>query len=539
MTTVETTSNAETENDTLELFPPASTTSPTPPSLAADNPTDDNWEKEFWPPTPPEPPLVEGEGVRQVHIGWLKPHPFSVKVYGHEAVDKVLVKSIEDMGILEPLKVTVDGVVISGHRRHKAAKQTHLETVPVVVVCARSRPGAVEELILEANRAREKNNEQRLREFIAYKVIETARAKERNGYRWDLVPNSARGDAEPKPGVYPHPLTTLKREVGKARDLAAAKVGMGGSTAADGEKVVAALDHLWAEESYRDHGQLREALLKSIHAALQLGLERGWIPKPVHKPKRKDRATTSAVPAGHPGDEPDHDLEDIDEPADDHGPRNTTDASVDVAGMAEDPSTTEALTPLPQTGSDPYRDRQLPAHDAVAELPHDDLLPSREDTSPLPSVVTPSNPAVPVIAPAPVANPGEGSPTITGAITQRLPLPPAPGHGLAGEPGATDRLVTSEEKSVVNTNRFTETGENIAAEDLLPPDKVGRIVEAVTTRSVDSANYDLVPLIRYLVPEIAAVLNRAKHHFPEDSGHQLSRATSFAHGKIQVAMKWM
>ena len=112
-------------------------------------------------------------------------------------------KSIDDLGILEPLKVTVDGVIVSGHRRREAAKQTHLETVPVVVVRTRFLPGSVEELILEANRAREKNNEQRLREFIAYKVIETARAKERNGYRWDLVPNSAPGDAEPKPGVTP------------------------------------------------------------------------------------------------------------------------------------------------------------------------------------------------------------------------------------------------------------------------------------------------------------------------------------------------
>ena len=129
---------------------------------------------------------------------------------------------------------------------------------------------------------------------------------------------------------------------------------MSGSTAADGEKVVAALDRLWAKEEYRDHGQLREALFKSIHSALKLGLERGWIPKPVQKPERKDRATKSTVPAGHLGDEPDRDLEGTDETGD------TAHGVIDVADAAPDPAPAETKTPTPPTGSTPDRDRQPP-----------------------------------------------------------------------------------------------------------------------------------------------------------------------------------
>ena len=42
-----------------------------------------------------------------------------------------LVYSIREQGVLEPLVVSLDGYIISGHRRYAAAKQLGLETVPI------------------------------------------------------------------------------------------------------------------------------------------------------------------------------------------------------------------------------------------------------------------------------------------------------------------------------------------------------------------------------------------------------------------------
>ena len=47
--------------------------------------------------------------------------------------DRNLVDSIRRKGILEHLTISADGVLLSGHRRHNAAKVLHMETVPVVV----------------------------------------------------------------------------------------------------------------------------------------------------------------------------------------------------------------------------------------------------------------------------------------------------------------------------------------------------------------------------------------------------------------------
>ena len=121
-----------------------------------------------------------------------------------------------------------------------------------------------------------------IREFIAYKMIETARAKARCGCRWDLVPNSAPGeDTMPSPEDCIYPLTTLKQDLGKARDLAAKKVGLSGSTAALGEKVVHVIDRLLSEKKYTEVIELRHIFReKSINAAHRKPYKKAGCPPP-------------------------------------------------------------------------------------------------------------------------------------------------------------------------------------------------------------------------------------------------------------------
>ena len=91
-------------------------------------------------------------------IHQLKPHPLSLKVYGEGEDLADLVESIRATGVLHPLIVTADYLVISGKRRLAAAKQIGLAQVPVIV-SPLTDPLEIELAVLEANRAREKTNE--------------------------------------------------------------------------------------------------------------------------------------------------------------------------------------------------------------------------------------------------------------------------------------------------------------------------------------------------------------------------------------------
>ncbi len=95
-----------------------------------------------------------------------------------------LAESIRERGVLEPLIISEDGFIISGHRRHLAACLAGNKKVPCRV--AKGVYHGDDEflrLLREANRQREKTNEERLREEIvsvstedAYSDLCTSRA---------------------------------------------------------------------------------------------------------------------------------------------------------------------------------------------------------------------------------------------------------------------------------------------------------------------------------------------------------------------------
>ncbi len=129
----------------------------------------------------------------------LKPHPLSARLYG--VIDPLeisgwqadrpargsviqrmdttdLLESIDRGGILMPLVINEDGIIISGCRRWKAALQVGLTSVPVEV---RSFKNEIEEkqAILDYNHNREKTFSQKMREVELLKEIVGKRAKRR------------------------------------------------------------------------------------------------------------------------------------------------------------------------------------------------------------------------------------------------------------------------------------------------------------------------------------------------------------------------
>lgn len=113
----------------------------------------------------------------------LELHRLNYVLYGREPVDEELVESIKKHGILEPVVITKDGKVISGHRRLKAAM--NIQPVPQVPCRVISFPpgqrGLLEEqeAIIEFNRQRRKTDQQIAREGELLEKIYSERAEER------------------------------------------------------------------------------------------------------------------------------------------------------------------------------------------------------------------------------------------------------------------------------------------------------------------------------------------------------------------------
>jgi ParB-like chromosome segregation protein Spo0J len=131
----------------------------------------------------------------------IKPHPVSAALYdsgedngsiqgciltpleaSNEVFQKMdvadILKSIKRDGIIVPLVVNTEGIIISGCRRWKVAMKLGLTSVPVEI---RSYQNETEETqaILDYNRYREKTFSQKMREAELMKEINGARAKKK------------------------------------------------------------------------------------------------------------------------------------------------------------------------------------------------------------------------------------------------------------------------------------------------------------------------------------------------------------------------
>lgn len=169
----------------------------------------------------------EAKGVTTADPATLEPHPKNADIYGDTEtvadLPETFVESIREKGVLEPLVVTGDGRIISGHRRWLAAKHVGLSSVPVRRTAFDSDL-AEREALLEYNRQREKKPGQLVNEYEEALEIEKERAKERN---------SKTAGADPSKETFPD------TDKGQARDKAADKIDadVSGRTLEKGKKV--------------------------------------------------------------------------------------------------------------------------------------------------------------------------------------------------------------------------------------------------------------------------------------------------------------
>ena len=152
----------------------------------------------------------------------LSPNKYSVGIYGEDDFQDLL-ESIKKLGILQPLYITTRGIIISGHRRWRAAQVAHQEGVRVPIpVIRKSYPTKLDEhqAIIEHNRYRIKMGQQLYNEGKALKEIEVVKAK----LRQEATQLVTRGIQQRDMVVENFPPPS---DAGKTRDTIARAIGLG------------------------------------------------------------------------------------------------------------------------------------------------------------------------------------------------------------------------------------------------------------------------------------------------------------------------
>jgi ParB-like nuclease domain len=147
----------------------------------------------------------------------LKPNPVNVSVYGEEEVDQELVDSIRELGQLDPIVISDDKVIISGHRRWLALMA--LKDLGIKAKCLYKHFKTKldeKEAIIECNRQREKTWTQICNEAELLKEIYAERAEQR---RLDNLKQNANKDTE-------EPNSASRSESGSTRDYLEKKTGV-------------------------------------------------------------------------------------------------------------------------------------------------------------------------------------------------------------------------------------------------------------------------------------------------------------------------
>jgi ParB family transcriptional regulator, chromosome partitioning protein len=107
----------------------------------------------------------------------LQPHPLNAKIYNaiQPAELDDLKASIAKEGLITPITITKENIILSGHRRHQAVVALKWEEVEVDV----KEPADEERFIIEANRYRRKTVSEIMKEAEKLLEIETRNAADR------------------------------------------------------------------------------------------------------------------------------------------------------------------------------------------------------------------------------------------------------------------------------------------------------------------------------------------------------------------------
>lgn len=192
----------------------------------------------------------------------LKNHPLNIKLYGDKPPKPEFVAGVKKHGILEPLLITVDDVVVAGHTRKNAARIAGLKEVPVIVLRDVTDSLDLEELLIISNRQREKDNETLAREAARLAGIEEARAEARQKANLKL------GAARPPVGTNAHQRENPEKndDSGRAREKVAEALGVGEQSANKLIKAGKALEDAEESGDTEKAEEIKAGLQKSVSA---------------------------------------------------------------------------------------------------------------------------------------------------------------------------------------------------------------------------------------------------------------------------------
>lgn len=209
---------------------------------------------------------TEAPSVVMASVDRLFENPLNAILYDR-AVSPAILESVEKYGVKVPLRALQGGMLLDGHQRLDAAKSAGYKYVPVIYEDVED--GHEIEAILGYNSQRIKSLPERLREYREYLKIEVTKAHQRAGVRTDIGAQLPEG----------------QEEWGKSRDLAAKKVGMSGSSAERGLRVLEAIG------KYPDSEHAAEAmnrlLNRGVDPAFKFIYSLGWIDSAVKNTVRK------------------------------------------------------------------------------------------------------------------------------------------------------------------------------------------------------------------------------------------------------------
>lgn len=217
--------------------------------------------------------------IKEVDISQLTPHPKNLEIYGDEDVSE-LASSIEKMGLRQPITITDNNVIISGHRRAKAYQVLGYPTIPATVQHYDSVEDEIEDLIL-INHTRVRSKEQMAREAAMLEEVEKQRAEIRRLSTQNN--NSAKTH-----GADVTELSPLLNQ-GKSRDKVAEKIGFkSGIEASRAIKTIQKIDELKKKETPTAKTKLNFSPQHSINTAYQPPLNLQKLLIRYKSPKRKE-----------------------------------------------------------------------------------------------------------------------------------------------------------------------------------------------------------------------------------------------------------
>jgi ParB-like chromosome segregation protein Spo0J len=196
----------------------------------------------------------------------LKPHPSYSSIYGEAEDVSDLIALIQNKQYPRPLLVNQEKTIVNGHLYWKAALSLGWNSIPVEVREFSSQEAELEALLLE-NADRNKTNEQKVREAIAWERIEKAKAKQRQQLGAVATNQKlGRNIKETLGENFPHP------SKGKTRDRVASLAGLGsGRNYSKAKKIVTKIDNLLQSGNIESASNLRKTLNEqSIDAATKL-----------------------------------------------------------------------------------------------------------------------------------------------------------------------------------------------------------------------------------------------------------------------------